>query len=208
MILIMNKFLKFSFVALIAAIFVIGCSSTPDQPAQSSTGTVNPNPLASPMDQEAIQRGDTLTVRITGITPEIVQPELQVNEMGMISLPFINNVKAEGLTIGVLQKKIERAYLDGGYYTKLSVSVTPGLRVLYVHGEVKMPGKVIWTSGLTVGKAISLAGGYTDYAGRSHIEVTRKGSTFSVNLKAAEEDPSKDVPVYPRDDIKVNRSFL
>jgi polysaccharide biosynthesis/export protein VpsN len=202
----MSKFLKFAASVLCAAIFLMGCStSEPNRPVTSfpSSGGVSPQVV----DDAAIQKGDTLIIRITGITPEIQQPE-EVNEFGMISLPFINNVKAEGLTPGILQKKIERAYLDGGYYTKLSVSVTPGPRVLYVHGEVRMPGKVTWTSGLTVGKAISLAGGYTDYAGRSNIEVTRKGSTFSVNLKAAEDDPSKDVLVYPRDDIKVNRSFL
>lgn len=204
----MSKFLKFAFCIVCAAIFVVGCSGPSGQtnlPPASTTTTPGITPQA--VDDAAIQKGDTLIVRITGITPEIQQPE-EVNEFGMISLPFINNIKAEGLTPGVLQRKIERAYLDGGYYTKLSVSVTPGPRVLYVHGEVRMPGKVTWTSGLTVGKAISLAGGYTDYASRSHIEVTRKGTTFSVNLKAAEDDPSKDVPVYPRDDIKVNRSFL
>jgi polysaccharide biosynthesis/export protein VpsN len=200
----MNKLMKLLFSVLITALFFVGCATSPDQAPPSSVE----GPLSSKIDEAAIQKGDQLAISITGITPEIHRPQEEVNELGNISLPHINTVKAEGLTVGVLQKKIERAYLDGGYYTKLSVSITPGPRILFIQGEVRMPGKVLWSPGLTVGKAISLAGGFTDYANRSQVEVTRKGNSFPVNLKAAEADPSKDVQVFPRDDIKVNRSLL
>jgi protein involved in polysaccharide export with SLBB domain len=193
--------------SLTAAAIMVGC-------ATSSTNPVSPRDPARPagtssgiVEDAAIRQGDSLTIRITGITPEINQIE-EVNEFGMISLPYINTVKAEGLTPGVLQKKIERAYLDGGYYTKLSVSVTPGQRVLYINGEVRMPGKVVWSSGLTVAKAISLAGGFTEYANRSEIEVHRRDTILKVNFKEAERDPSQDVEVFPRDNIKVSRSLF
>jgi polysaccharide biosynthesis/export protein VpsN len=162
------------------------------------------------IDQEtAIRQGDLLTIRLSGITPPSEQQET-VNEFGTISgLPFIKEVKAEGLTPGVLAKKIERSYLDGGYYNKISVSVTPGPRLVYVYGEVRIPGKeVLWSQGLTVVKAISLAGGFTDYADRTNLEIQRRDSIIRVNFKDAEHDPAKDVEVYPRDNIRVGRALF
>jgi protein involved in polysaccharide export with SLBB domain len=44
---------------------------------------------------------------------------------------------------------------------------------VYVSGEVKTPGRYMYEKGLTVHKAISLAGGWTDKAERGPVKVTR-----------------------------------
>ena len=162
----MRKF--FAMVGVSLALSLCGCFTTkatgpaPRRPDLLKAG-------GSGVDTEAaIRQGDSVSIRITGVSPEINQVE-EVNEFGTITLPFIKEVKADGLTPGVLAKKIERTYIDGGYFNKLSVSVILGPRDLYVRGEVRAPGRVPWTPGLTVVKAVSLAGGFSDYADKTNV---------------------------------------
>jgi polysaccharide export outer membrane protein len=201
-----------SFVAMVGvavALSLCGCSfnqSSGPAPTRRSPDLLKPG--GGDVDSEAaIRHGDTISIRITGITPEINQVE-EINEFGTVTLPYIKEVKAAGLTPGVLAKKIERAFIDGGYFTKLSVSVIPGPRDLYVRGEVRVPGRVPWTPGLTVVKVISLAGGFSDYADKSNVEIRRRDSIIRINYKEAEKDSNKDIEVYPRDDVKVGRTIF
>ena len=122
--------------------------------------------------EATIYKGDSLYVKISGINPEINQQE-EVNEFGTIMLPYIKEVRAEGLTPGILARKIERTYIDRGYYTKLSVSVTPGAREFYANGELRIPGKLLWSPGLTLTRAISLAGSFSEKSGIQHIRFIR-----------------------------------
>ncbi|NUN93317.1 MAG: polysaccharide biosynthesis/export family protein [Verrucomicrobiae bacterium] len=202
----MRRTLSILGVGLLVA-FLCGCAST-KEPAPTRRNPDLLKPGGGGVDSEAaIRQGDSISVRITGIVPEINQVE-EVNEFGTITLPYIKEVKAEGLTPGVLAKKIERAYMDGGYFKKLSVSIIPGPRDLYVRGEVRIPGRVPWTPGLTVVKAISLAGGFSDYADKTNVEVRRRDNIIKVNYKDAEKDPLQDIEVYPRDDVKVGRTLF
>ena len=60
---------------------------------------------------------------------------------------------------------------------------SPNERFVYVAGEVKLPGRIAWTSGLTLASAVNLAGGFTDFASRSHVTLRRANGTnaqFSV----------------------------
>jgi len=58
----------------------------------------------------------------------------------------------------------------------------------YVNGEVKMPGGFVYEKGLTVHKAITLAGGFTDKAAKGSTKVLRKidgkEQTFEITLEA------------------------
>ena len=169
--------------------------------------TYTPPPISQQPSDAPILHGDNLTVRVSGVNTEINE-QVVVNEFGTITMPYIKEVKAEGLTPGVLAQNIEKAYLEGGYFTKLSVSIIPGQRDLYIRGEVRLPGRVPWSPGLTVVQAVSLAGGFTDYANRESVEVRRKEGVIVVNFKEAERDQSKDVAVLPRDDINVGRTLF
>lgn len=195
-------------IGVAVALSLCGCFTTKSAgpaPRRSNPDLLKPGGTVD--SEAAIRQGDTISVRVTGVTPEINQVE-EINEFGTITLPYIKDVKAEGLTPGVLARKIERAYIDGGYFTKLSVSVIPGPRDLYVRGEVRSPGRVPWTTGLTLVKAISLAGGFSDYADKTNVEIRRRDSLIKVNFKDAEKDPQLDVEVYPRDDVKVGRTIF
>ncbi len=199
---------NWTWMAAAALLVIAGCKTPTEAPTRRNPNLLSSGGGTAGIDSDAaIRQGDSISVRISGINPEITQVE-EVNEFGTIMLPYIKEVKAEGLTPGVLAKKIERAYIDGGYYTKLSVSIIPGPRDLYVRGEVRIPGRVPWVSGLTVVKAISLAGGFSDYANRADIEIRRRDTIIKLNYREAEKDPMKDIEVYPRDDIKVGRTIF
>ena len=70
----------------------------------------------------------------------------------------------------------------------------------YVSGEIKTPGRYLYDKGLTVHKALSMAGGATEKAETREIRVTRviggRTETIVVNLNA---------PVLPEDFIVVER---
>lgn len=88
----------------------------------------------------------------------------------------------------------------------------PKVKRVYVLGEVKRPGGVPHTEGLTLLQAISLAGGTTEMASNT-IYVTRKGADGKeVRIKnkysAIVKDTTKDIALEPDDVIVVKRRFL
>ena len=50
----------------------------------------------------------------------------------------------------------------------------PAQPYIFISREVKRPGLYQWSSGITLTDAITSAGGFTEFAGRSKIEVVHK----------------------------------
>jgi len=85
--------------------------------------------------------------------------------------------------------------------------------VFYIRGEVTKPGAYLLESGMTVLKAISLAGGFTQFANRKQVDVLRAGgsgvqSKSTVNVKAIEDGKKEDLPIRPNDTIIVPRRIF
>nr|WP_269472790.1 SLBB domain-containing protein [Vibrio taketomensis] len=71
-----------------------------------------------------------------------------------------------------------------------------------MNGEVKKPGGYEYQPGLTVDKAIALAGGFTDRASRSKVYIAQNGSDDNKNkVKLSEK-------VLPGDIIVIEQSFF
>ncbi len=86
---------------------------------------------------------------------------------GMISFPFIGDIKAGGLTVGELQKDIEHR-LGPNYIIDPHVNVTVTdykSQKFFVVGNVQKPGTYPLTKNISVIEAISLAGGVTTGTG-------------------------------------------
>ncbi len=153
--------------------------------------------------------GDTVNITLGGLPDEIPPMTKPIKDDGTISLPDVGRVQASGKTPGQLEDAIHDLYVPK-YYTHLNVTVqTSNDRVYYVRGEVKQPGRMIYTGDITVSKAITSAGDFTDFADRSNVYLTRaNGQRFELNLKRilAGEDP--DPPVYPGDQIEVTRRLF
>ncbi len=119
--------------------------------------------------------GDSVSIRVFG--EDDLTVETQLNDLGVISFPFLGEIKIFGLTVTEVQEKIKKGLQDGYLVNpKVSVSVTQ-YRRFYVNGEVRQPGGFAFLPGLTIRKAISLAGGFTARAAQRKIFVVSDGSS-------------------------------
>lgn len=93
---------------------------------------------------------------------------------GMISLPLIGDVQASGLTAAQVSERISKRLSEFKENPSVSVSVKEiNSYFIYVVGEVVRPGKYPLKSYATVLQAISLAGGFTQYASKNKMAVIR-----------------------------------
>jgi protein involved in polysaccharide export with SLBB domain len=73
---------------------------------------------------------------------------------------------------------------------------------------VKTPSRQTYISRITVLKAIASAGGFTDFANKKKVKLTRvDGRIQTVNCVKALDKPSLDPEVYPGDKIHVPRKL-
>ena len=153
--------------------------------------------------------GDSVTITFSGLPDALDPQEKPIKEDGTITLPDIGRIKAAGKTIGELEDAIHELYVPK-IYTHLNVTVkTSNDRVYFVRGEVKAPGRMIYTGPITVSKAITSAGDFTDFSNRGKVWLTRaNGERFKLDLDhiLAGEDP--DPPVFPGDQIEVARRIF
>ncbi len=129
--------------------------------------------------------------------------ETRVSAEGVISYPFLGELRLSGLTVRSVETLIE-AGLKGRYLINPRVTVSVlEYRQFYVNGEVEEPGGFPFVPGLTVQKAISLAGGFTDRASRRKIFIIHEGQD---EMEPRQVEISS--PVNPGDIITVHESFF
>lgn len=184
-----------------------GCStfSEGDQlPSAPSGGT---NAVTTGVDQfSRLRVGDLIWVSFSDIEKPPLKQEVNIPDSGIITLPFNIHVKADGKTTTELEKEIRDAYVPS-LFVNLTVSVRADQRFYYVDGEVRQSRAWAYTGETTVLRAIANAGGFTEFANRSKIELRRQnGQRFFVNYSKALKDPKLDLPVYPNDHIIVGKS--
>jgi protein involved in polysaccharide export with SLBB domain len=81
-------------------------------------------------------------------------------------------------------------------------------RWYYVDGEVRTPSRQQYITRITVLKAIASASGFTDFANKKKVRLTRAdGRTQIVNCVKALDNPTLDPEVYPGDRIHVPRKI-
>jgi polysaccharide export outer membrane protein len=100
---------------------------------------------------------------------------------GKISLPLIGDIQAAGLTAVQLKEAIAE-HLKTYYKEPPQVSVIVqqvNSYAIYVLGEVRSPGRYVVKTGTTFLQAVTLAGGFTDFAGTNRIMVRRRGNEVS-----------------------------
>ena len=194
---------------LVAAVLVNGCVIQPvNAPRQESPDWVGgddaPSSLSVPGADAAytLRPLDPIYIRFSGIM-EQQQLELVIDENGEVSLLHIEPIKAAGLTASELEQRIEQRYVDGGIYKHVSVNVTMTAKIYYVQGEVNQPGQFQLMSGTTLLQAIAGARGYTPFANKKKVTISRYGKLYTYNVKDLEKDPSKDVKIEAGDVIKV-----
>jgi polysaccharide export outer membrane protein len=129
--------------------------------------------------------------------------KLLVGDRGIISYPFLDEIKVQGNTTKQLEQQII-AGLHHDYLIdpKVTVSIIE-YRNFYVNGEVENSGGFPFKPGLNVRKAISLAGGFTDRASKRNI--------FIVHDDDDGKTPNRvtlNCSVKPGDSITIEQSFF
>ena len=134
--------------------------------------------------------------------PGLSIEKIKIGTEGSISMPLIGKVNVKGLTLAEIEQQIINLLLDG-YLKKPTVTVTiTEYRPFYISGEVKQPGSYPYRKGLTIQKAVSLAGGFTDRASKSAISLV--GELDKRFVKAV----SLNDTVKPGDVITISESFF
>jgi polysaccharide biosynthesis/export protein len=135
---------------------------------------------------------------------------IPVRPDGKILLPLVNEVQAAGKTPVQLQVDLEKAFSK--FYEQVTVSVLVREINSYkfsITGKVKNPGTYKMSADTTMLEAISMAGGFVEFASTNNIKVFRKGleSSEPIRIKYSKiisgKDPSQNIIIKPGDSIIV-----
>ncbi len=209
---------------LLAVLLLAGCQTdTSQQPFADIQGlttarpaetivlpAVTNGPAASTNggSAETLRAGDSLTIVFSDLPTGPVSFEARVKEDGGITLLHNLTFIAAGKTLGELEKEIRARYVPD-YYGSLTVTIKPQNRFYFVDGEVKAVNRYIYEGRTTVLKAIASASGFTDFANKKRVKLTRANNTTeTVNCIKALEDPRLDLEVFPGDKIHVPRRLF
>jgi polysaccharide export outer membrane protein len=167
----------------------------------------------SAFGQATLRVGDPVELKISGVPAEEqaqVNNTYTVDANGSINLPYINKVKAEGLTPAQLAASIEGSYRSGRIYTNPTITILmqPAARFVNVGGAVRTPSRVQFTEDMTLLTAINAAGGFNDFADQKRVRLLRGSDAKVFDVRQFRRDPSQDIKLQPGDRIEVPQSFF
>lgn len=146
-------------------------------PTPAKPGVASPRPATASANAGSrldYRLGVADLVRVRVHSEDDLTLETRLDEKGTITYPFLGEIRAVGLTVRELERQIVTG-LKAGYLLAPEVQVLVlEYRPFYVNGEVKRPGGYPYTPGLTVQKAVSLAGGLTPIASENKIYIIRE----------------------------------
>ncbi len=198
--------LKLMLVAF-AAVVLSGCQTLETTP-----------PVASgqpPVSSEGGQNLDTLRVgdRIRVILYDIPTPppavEQVIPEEGILSLHMNVEYNFAGKKRTDAEREIAAIYTEQRkIYKKITVVIEKQATFVSVGGEVRSPSSIVHRGDLTVLGAIDAAGGFTTFARRTKVILTRGNNKrqIYIDAKKAISDPALNLPLYPGDSIYVPKS--
>lgn len=159
----LKKTIRYTLIA--ASLMVVAIAGLAQQKTAASDSTAK-NPVY------IIQPNDTLEVFVWR-EPDLTRKVL-VRPDGRISFPLVQDLQAAGATPEELKNKIEvklKEYLTSPNVTVIVENIQS--YKVFVVGKVQKPGSIFAEKPITVLQALSLAGGFQDYAKLADITVLR-----------------------------------
>lgn len=183
---------------LVGLLITAGCT-----PAGSTRYAAYQEAVSAP----AVSRPYTLhtndQVHVQVYNEQTITGDYVVDSAGYLSIPVAGRVRAAGLTVEQLERRIT-AQLNGGILKDARVNIQVATYApFYIRGEVKKPGEFPYKPGLTVADAVALAGGYTYRADENRVVVRPSGSNAALT-RPTDANPQ----VSPGDNITVPERFL
>ena len=182
------------------ALLLVGCATN-----RPPSEVADRNPILPHSNVAGLRIGDSVVIQLQSI-PDPSRIEAQLDDEGAVSLRFIGRIKAVGLSPSQLADAIRQAYINGRYYPDIDVGVTMAARYVYLGGEVRQPGPILWSNELTLTQAIAAAGGFAIYAKENGVQISREAQTYIVNAALAQRQPTEDPRLLPGDTVFVPRS--
>jgi protein involved in polysaccharide export with SLBB domain len=184
----------------LAAVLVLAAALTA---CQAGTQRAD-GPAAAPAPDLSAYRlgiGDRLRISVFG-EPDL-SLEADIDATGHLSYPLLGSVPAAKKTASQLAADLAKG-LAGGYLKNPDVRVSViQYRSIYVTGQVNRAGAYPYSMGLTVEKALTLAGGMTRIASERGIYLLPEDAPSSQRRRAR-----LDEPVLPGDTIVVEESLF
>lgn len=157
-----------------------------------------------PRSSYVLGPGDEVSIQVFG-EPDLSQ-RFKIAVNGRMNFPFLGELSVVGLTTNELEKRISDG-LRGDFLIDPRVSVTiTEYRPFFVNGQVKSPGSFPFQPGLTVRKALSLAGGLTERASEKRVSIISENDKLKGHSKG--RPVSMEDRVAPGDIITVDESFF
>jgi len=152
--------------------------------------------------QYRLAAGDVIRITVFG-EKELSLEEVRLTDAGTFSYPFVGEVRANGLTARELENLLVKN-LKGDYLVdpRVTVSVLQ-YREFFISGEVVKPGGYPYQPGLTLRRAVALAGGLTERASENRITLIRDTDPSRTPVKA-----TLDTELQPGDTITIDQGFF
>ena len=153
-------------------------------------------------DEYQLNAGDTIRIYVYG-EPELTFESVLIGQNGRIAFPFVGTLTVAGRTINQVQDQLIGG-LKPDYLIDPRVSVDiVKYRQFYINGEVQSPGGIDFQPGLSLLKAIALAGGFTERANKRNITVVS-----DTDATGEERRIREDYVVQPGDIFTVKDAFF
>jgi protein involved in polysaccharide export with SLBB domain len=182
--------------------------------------TVSTNSMDALDDKHKLAIGDRISFRI--VEDEEDPKPLFVTDSGDLEVPYLGRFGAVGLSCQQLARAL-KTELEKEYYYQATVIVAVDLMTksrgkVYLVGAVRSPGpqEIPSDEVFTLSKAILRAGGFTDFADKHGVKVTRKGGpgakdkAYTINVAEILEKgkTGSDLTLEPGDFIYISERSI
>ncbi len=198
----------------LAALAVVACAATGPSSAPAPSAPASPTEAVLPavlsdrgasagdedIDGYRLGQGDRIAIQVFD-EPDLTM-EAGVNTTGTISYSYLGDIRVADKTTDQIEQEIT-TLLSDGYLRNPSVNVSiVQFRPFFINGEVRSPGGYPYQPGLTLDRAIALAGGLTDRAS------TRKMYVMQAGGDQEEVKAGMSTKIAPGDIVSIKEGFF
>ena len=171
-------------------------------------GRPRPADLPAPTSNTTVGVGDVFEMRI--VREDNLPTAFTVAPDGTVDLPYIKRVKVVGLEPQQIAELVRKRLVEDEILTDPIVSVSIkeyNSKRVEVLGEVQRSGSLRFEPGMTLLRAISLAGGFNQMAARDKVTIRRQVGTktraVTVSVEDIIDNAIPDVPLQAGDSINI-----
>ncbi len=148
-----------------------------------------------------LDSGDVVRVTVfeqTGLTSTY-----PVDKAGYVAFPLVGSVPARGRTTKQLERELAD-HLRDGYLKDPDITVqVEQYRPFFIMGEVTTGGQYTYVPGMTVQKAVAIAGGFTPRGEQESVDITRQVGGRVLTGRVLTSDP-----ILPGDTLYIRERWF